>query len=312
MHTKIKRFALVSSTAASMLLASFTGFTQQTVPDVKATELRGGIYVLEGAGGHVGVSTGESGSFVIDSQFSAIAEKLIATIKNLSDKDIKILLNTHWHGDHVGGNVAFAQAGAVIMAHENVLLRVSELTARPTLPAPKAMPLPEKGRPTVLIKDDGFSLAMNGQDINVVHEPDAHTDGDVWVHFKQANIIHTGDLQFHSVFPFIDVDTGGTIDGYISAQENIYAAANDNTIIISGHVTPGGDPVGNKERLGEDIKVLKEVRKIMADVVASGVSLEQAQEAKPLAELAKTHGNWFITEERMVRLIYTDLKKRLN
>jgi glyoxylase-like metal-dependent hydrolase (beta-lactamase superfamily II) len=312
MYKQIKKSLLITGAALSLLVGSFATFAQQTVPDVKATELRGGIYVLEGSGGHVGVSTGESGSFVIDSQFSAIAEKLIKKIKELSDKDIKILLNTHWHGDHVGGNVAFAQAGAVIMAHENVLPRVSELTARPTLPAPKSMPLPEQGRPSVLINDEGLSLVMNGQEITVVHEPEAHTDGDVWVYFKQANIIHTGDLQFHAVFPFIDVDTGGTIDGYISAQENIYAAANDNTIIISGHVTPGGDPVGNKARLAEDIKVLKEVRKIMTEVVASGISLEQAQEARPLAELAKTHGNWFITEERMVRLIYTDLKKRLN
>jgi glyoxylase-like metal-dependent hydrolase (beta-lactamase superfamily II) len=311
MPTQRKNNAFTSIIAASLLIYSSLSLSQQAPPEVKATELRSGVYVLEGAGGHVGVSTGESGSFVIDSQFSSIAGKLIEKIKSLSDKEIKVLLNTHWHGDHVGGNLAFAQAGAVIMAHENVLPRVSELTARPTLPAPKAMPLPEAARPTVLIKDDGASLSMNGQTITLVHEPNSHTDGDVWVHFKEANIIHTGDLQFHGVFPFIDVDTGGTIDGYISAQENIYAAANDDTMIISGHVTPGGNAVGNRARLADDIKVLKQVRDIMAKVVTSGMSLEEAQAAKPLAELAKTHGNWFITEERMVRLIFTDLKKRL-
>lgn len=301
----------ISLATTSALFISMTVNAQQPLPEIKATDLGQGVYVLEGSGGHVGVSVGKDGAFVIDSQFSPIADKLIAKIKSLSDVEIKLLLNTHWHGDHVGGNMKFAQAGAVIMAHENVLPRLSSVTPRPTLPAPDAMPMPESARPTILLGDDGAKMSMNGQDIVIVHEPQAHTDGDMWVYFKQADVIHTGDLQFHGVFPFIDVDTGGTIDGYIRAQENMIAAAGPDTIFISGHVTPGGSAVGDKERLAQDVKVLKQVRDIMAKVVQSGMTLEEAQQAKPLEELAKTHGNWFISQERMIRLVYTDLKRRL-
>jgi Zn-dependent hydrolases, including glyoxylases len=284
---------------------------QQGLPPVKATDLGAGLFVLEGAGGHVGVSVGKDGVFVIDSQYAPIAPKLIEKISELSPEPIKLLLNTHWHGDHVGGNAVFKAAGAEIMAHKNVLTRVSAPQAWPTLGFPDAEPIPVAGRPTRLLDDEGLVFKQNGQTILVKHEPTAHTDGDVWVYFVEADVIHAGDLSFHQIFPFIDVDTGGTIDGYIAGQEAIIAAAGPATKIITGHVKQGGNPVTNRDGVAGDVALLKSVRAKMAKVVADGMSLEQALAAKPIAEEAKTLDWRFITEERMVRLVYADLKRQL-
>lgn len=267
--------------------------------EIKTTEVVPGIYMLEGAGGNIGLSTGEDGAFIIDDQFAPLSEKIQTAISAVYDGEISFLLNTHWHGDHAGGNENFARAGATIVAHDNVRKRLKEGRdgERPIPPAP-ADALP------VITFSETMTFHWNGQAIYIQH-PDAigaHTDGDAIVHFKDANVVHMGDVFFNGGYPFIDLNSGGDLDGYIAAHEGVLAAIDDETKIIPGH-----GPLANKADLLATKDMLIEVRSRIQQAIADGLDEDAVVNADPLKDLSKKWGQGFIKGEFMTRTAYKSL-----
>ncbi len=210
------------------------------------------------------------------------------------------MLNTHWHGDHTGGNENLGGAGALIVAHDNVRERMSverfHAFFDSTVPASPPLALP------VVTFTDAVTFHLNGDEIHAFHVPPAHTDGDAVIHFREANVIHAGDVMFNGMFPFIDLDSGGSVDGYIAAEDRILELADDETRIIPGH-----GPLSNRAELAGFREMLQSARDRIAALVAKGKSLEQAIEAQPLADLAEEWGKGFISADAFVRIVHEDL-----
>jgi glyoxylase-like metal-dependent hydrolase (beta-lactamase superfamily II) len=267
------------------------------------SEVVRGISLIEGvegfAGGNVAVSVGKDGVFIIDDELEVMSAKLQAELAKLSKQPVRFVINTHFHGDHAGGNAAFGNAGAVILAHDNVRQRLS--AAELEQAKDKVVATPGAGLPVVTFAQD-VTLHLNGDTVHVFHVPPAHTDGDVVVHFTQANVIHTGDLFLSKGYPFVDLKSGGNFAGFIGAADAILAIANPNTRIIPGH----GKIVGRAElQVWRD--VLEQVRQRVQKLIRSGKTLEQAIAAKPTADLDEKMGSNFITPDAMVEAAYKSL-----
>jgi len=271
----------------------------------KSTELAPGLYMLEGqggfAGGNVGLSTGEDGVVLIDDGLPPLTGTLLAAIGKLTEDPVKFVINTHVHGDHVGGNEALGTLGAVILAHDNLRLRMvadGMTTADGKAPAPKAA-LP------VLTFSDSVTFHLNGRRAFVFHVEHAHTDGDAVIHFLDDNIIHVGDVMFNGLFPFIDLDSGGSVEGYIAAQKRILALADEQTKIIPGH-----GPLASRKDLQTAVDMLQGAHDRVRRLVDAGQSEEAILAANPLEDY---HDDWnwgFITTERMTRTLYRALTEK--
>lgn len=268
--------------------------------EIKATAVTAGLYMLEGAGGNIGLSVGPDGAFVIDDQFAPLSDKIMAAIKAINAAPVEFVLNTHWHGDHTGGNEAFGAAGAHIVAHDNVRKRLKEGLKRETSQTP---PAPEGALPVVTFSDQ-VSFYWNGRDIRVVHLKDAHTDGDAIIHFRDADVIHTGDIYFNGGYPYVDLQSGGTFDGLIAAQEKILALCTEKTVIIPGH-----GPLSSKAVLAPYVAMLKDVRKRIAALIAQGMTEDQIVKADPLKDLNPTWGTGFINGEALTRTVVKSLTR---
>ena len=294
----------------TVILAFFTLFAlagpllaQDAPPEVtfEATELAPGLYMLVGVGGfgggNVGLLKGEDGVVMVDDSFPPHIEKLAAAVAKVAGAPVDFVINTHVHGDHLGGNPAFHDKGATIVAHDNVRDRL----VKNGFPTPDGVePAPPEMLP-VLTFDDTVTFHLNGQESHVFHVADAHTDGDAIIHFKNADVIHMGDVFFHTLFPYIDVDNGGGVDGYIAAQEKVLAMASDSTKIIPGH-----GPLANKKDLEASIKMLKVARDSIGAMIKDGKTIEEILEAKPLAEYEAQ--SWqFISTERMIRQVHRSI-----
>lgn len=272
---------------------------QRNFDDVTITteKLTKHVYMLQGAGGNIGVSIGEDGVFVIDDQFAPLSGKIIATIKTLSDMPITFLANTHHHGDHTGGNANMAKEGATIMAHENVRQRLEQ-------PGKDGNTKPEKALPIITFNDT-MSLYFNGEKVLIFHVDNAHTDGDALLYFTKSNVLHTGDTYFKERYPFIDLNSGGSVNGYINSAKKALMLIDNTTKIIPGH---GG--LSNKKEFQEFLAMLETLKvaveteisqgKTEADVTAN-TSLTKAYD-----ELG--YGNYFINSERFRTILYKSLK----
>ncbi len=269
---------------------------------VETQDLGGGVYALiTNRGGNVGVSVGEDGVFMIDTQFAPVAPFLDLAQRAVSeDKPVELVLNTHLHGDHVLGNAWFAERGAVVMAHESVRdALINPVTANLTGSTPE--PLSGDFLPVVNLKG-GETLSYNDQTVRLYHEPDAHTAGDIWVYFVEADVIHAGDLLFSGWFPYIDLDNGGTVNGFIAAMQSMVDVANPDTQVIAGH-----GPMSTEADLEASIAMLTEARARVAALVEDGHSYAQVLEAEPLTDFHDAW-NWrFITTERMIWTLYRDI-----
>jgi glyoxylase-like metal-dependent hydrolase (beta-lactamase superfamily II) len=269
--------------------------------EIKTEKVAEGLYALFGAGGNIGVSVGADGVFMIDDQYAPLSDKLLAAIKALSDKPLRFLVNTHWHGDHTGGNENFSKTGVVIVGHDNVRKRMSTNQFIAAFKM-KVDPSPPVALPIITFSDTA-TFHFNGQEIDAFHVPPAHTDGDSALYFPGLNVLHTGDLFFNGLYPFIDVDSNGSIDGMIGAADKILPMINDQTKIIPGH-----GPVGTKADYAAFRDMLKTARDSVNALIQAGKSEEEAVAAKPMASLEEKWGKGFLNSDLFTQIVYKSLK----
>lgn len=267
--------------------------------EIKAEQLAPGVAVLFGAGGNIGVSYGEDGTVLIDDQFAPLTGKIQTAIAGLGASPVKFLINTHWHGDHTGGNENFGKAGAVIMAHDNVRVRMAS-DQKTGFGEVKASP---KAALPVITYAEGLKLHLNGEEVRVVSVPPAHTDGDSIVHWTKSNVIHMGDLYFNKVtFPFVDRGSGGDVRGVIMAADKALAMADDATKIIPGH-----GPVATKADLKAYRDMVSEIVSRVEKAAKEGKTLAEVKAMKP-ADGFGVATNGFITANRFVETVYSTVK----
>lgn len=297
------------SACALLLVASGTAQAQDKALDklqLKATPVRPGLSMLEGvngfAGGNVGVSVGEDGVFIVDDELEKMSGKLVAALAKISKQPVRFVINTHWHGDHSGGNAALAKKGAIIVAHDNVRTRLNAAQAADRAKHKHSKSGAHTGLPVVTFAED-VSLHLNGDTVHLIHVPPAHTDGDALVHFTKANVIHAGDLFLSVGYPYVDLGSGGRFEGFIGAANQILALSNDNTKIIPGH----GTLVGKAEvRAWRDVLVT--VRDRVGKLIAAGKTVKQAVAAKPTSDLDAKVGSNFVSADQIVEAAYKSMK----
>jgi glyoxylase-like metal-dependent hydrolase (beta-lactamase superfamily II) len=289
--------------ALSALVAiAFAPSALAQLPSAKTVDLGGGIHVIFGQGGNIGVSTGPDGVFVIDDQYPGTAPANLAKIREIAGAGPRYLVNTHWHGDHAGGNAAFAEAGAMIFAHENVRKRLSGQVKSIGLNGQPAPTSPEPAWPVVTFTS-GVDFHLNDETILVSKMRVSHTDGDSIIRFVEPNIIHAGDIFFNGIFPVIDLGSGGSVKGYLAAMEEIWAMADDKTRIIPGH----GD-MAAKADLRKQIDMLSGAIAAVEKHVKAGDSLQKTVAAKPLKPWLKYAWS-FISEDSFTTTLYNGLKQ---
>jgi glyoxylase-like metal-dependent hydrolase (beta-lactamase superfamily II) len=279
--------------AGLLLFACAATQAQDTATSFKSTEVASGIYMLEGAdgfgGGNISLLVGDDKIVLIDDAMVPTAPALLEAALEVAGRPIDFVINTHLHGDHTGGNALLSEDGAVVFAHDNIRKR---LLADPTDAGGPA------GLPVVTFSEE-LSFHVNGMTAHAFHLERAHTDGDAAIHFVEANVIHAGDVMFNKLFPYIDLDNGGSVDGYIAGQERLYSMADENTVLIPGH-----GALASKADLRENLDVLIDCKARVAKLVAEGKSIDEVLEINPLADYHDTY-NWsFITTERMTRTLY--------
>lgn len=296
--------------AAAFALMAFTAApaSAQNMDDVqiRTERLTDGVYVLFGQGGNIGVSVGDDGVFVIDDQFAPLTDKILAAIRAISSEPVRFVFNTHWHGDHTGGNENMGEAGALIVAHTNVRERMSveqvlERVGRPVSTTPAS---PEGALPVVTFTED-VSFHINGDELHAFHVSNAHTDGDAIVHFVGANVVHMGDTFFRGRFPFIDTASGGSIDGLIAAVGDALAVMDADTRIIPGH----GEVAGRAD-LQEYADALKGMRGAVSAAMARGMTRQQLLEARPIRQWAEAWGQNRDAENSFAETLYVSLGGR--
>ena len=266
--------------------------------EIRVERVAPGVAVLFGRGGNIGLSYGADGNVIIDDQYAPLTDKVIAAVRSVDPDPIRFVVNTHWHGDHTGGNENVGATGAVIVAHENVRRRMS---VGQMLRGEQVPPAPSGALPVVTFTDD-VSFHLNGDDIRVHHVEHAHTDGDALVYWTRANVLHMGDTYFNGILPFIDLESGGSVDGYIAAVEQGLRIANDRTVIIPGH-----GPVATRANLQAFRDMLVELRTRVAAEIRAGRSLEQVKALR----LADRYGRPtdFISPDSFIETLYRDLSR---
>ena len=265
--------------------------------EIKATKLTESIYMLEGSGGNIGVLVGNDGIIIIDDQFAPLTEKIKTALSKISNKPVRFVINTHFHGDHAGGNENFGGQGAIIVAHDNVRKRLSvDYLFEALKQTQKASPY--EALPKITFADS-VTFHLNGETVHVFYGKNAHTDGDVIIHFKESNIFHTGDVFVRYGFPFIDQGAGGSIDGMIKAIEYLISITNDKSRIIPGH-----GAMSTKKDLIDYKNMLVTVRNRVADGMKQGKTLQQIADSDPLKGYVAVFDKYFF-----VQAIYNSLKK---
>jgi cyclase len=260
-----------------------------------------GTYMLVGKGGNIGLSVGDDGVLLIDSQFKQLTDKILSAINNrITDKSVKFLINTHWHQDHTGGNENFVKNGAIIIAHENVRERLNAEQFVDFLNKTfEASPL--NALPTITYKDS-ITFYFNEDKIDVYHLPNAHTDGDSIIYFNKRNIIHTGDIYVNGRYPFIDHSSGGSIDGIITGIEKIISIIDNETKIIPGHGL-----LSNLGELQNYLIMLKDIRQQVLTMVNNGATLNEIIKSDITSKYDNLYSDSFINSEDFLGFVYNDV-----
>ena len=268
--------------------------------EVKAEKVAGSVYMLTGAGGNIGVSVGDDGIVVVDDQYAPLAPKIEAALKGITDKPVRFIINTHYHGDHTGGNEYFGQKGTIV-AHENVRKRLAAgttMSGHATPPAPKAA-LP------IVTFNDTLTVHLNGEDVRAMHMPPGHTDGDSVIWFSKSNVVHMGDDFFSGLFPRIDVENGGSVKGWITAINKVLLAVPDDVKIIPGH-----GPLSDKAGLRKFMEMLKGTSAAVEKGIAAGKTLDQLKAEKVLGPWDAEWGQGFIKADLFTEMLFNDLSKK--
>ena len=270
--------------------------------EITSEKLADGIYMLTGSGGNLGLAVGADAVFLIDDQYAPLTPKIKAAIGAITNKPVQFVLNTHWHGDHTEGNENFAEAGALIVAHDNVRRRMGteQFLAFFNMRVP---PSPKRALPLVTFTTD-ITFHINGDEVTALHCPAAHTDGDAIVHFRRADVIHMGDIHFNYMYPFIDTASGGSADGVIAAVDRALALATDRTKIIPGH-----GPLASKADLLAYREMLATVVGRIKTQLAAGKQMKEIIDSKPTQEFEARWGNGFIKADTWVNMLVTGLRK---
>jgi len=293
----MRKLLLLTLMATAFPCAAQTNFDTVQVRTIPITT---NVYMLQGAGGNIGVSVGSDAVFVIDDQFAPLTKKILAAIAELTPNPVRFVVNTHWHSDHTGGNENLGQAGAIIYAHENVRRR---MTAGQFIEAlnSRVEPAPPGALPVVTFKD-AVTFHINGDSVTTVHVAPAHTDGDVIIHFTKANVIHMGDTFHNAGLPFVDLSSGGSIHGIIAAADKVLAMSNAQTRIIPGH-----GPLADRARLKLYRDMVVALRDRVRTLISTGKTADQVVELNIGAPYAKDFPGG---HERFVRLAHQELSKK--
>ena len=263
---------------------------------IRVERVAPGVAILFGRGGNIGLSYGADGNLLIDDQYAPLSERILAAVRSVDPDPIRFVVNTHWHGDHTGGNENIGRTGAVIVAHDNVRRRMSmdQVVRGDAVPPSPAGALP------VITFSDSTTFHLNGDDLRVVHVEHAHTDGDALVYWTHANVLHMGDCFWNGLLPFIDLDSGGSIDGAIAAAETGLGLANETTVIIPGH-----GPIGRRA----DLLRYRDMLRTLRDRVAAGIRARRSLDQIKALRLADSYGpaDGFISPDSLIETIYRSL-----
>ncbi len=280
----------------------FTSNAQEKEVTISIDTLSNQVYMLTGQGGNIGIYLGENNTFMIDDQFARLSEKLKTAIGTLTDKPIAFLFNTHMHGDHTGGNAEFNSAGTNIVAHENVRSRMVENQIKSINDEKMDANVARSMLPEVTFSTD-ITFHDGEETIMAFHVHNAHTDGDAMVYFMKNNVLHMGDTYFSGRYPYIDLKSGGSINGFIEAHKKALLVINDETTIIPGHGRPS-----NKKELEKYTAMLEEIKGIIQKEIDAGKTLQEIQANTELTKAYDaSHGANFIKPERMKEIFYTSL-----
>jgi len=297
---------LLRAAVLGALLAPIAAVAQRDFSKVEivTTKLTDSTYMLTGAGGNLGLAIGPDAVFLVDDQFAPLTPKIVAAIAKLTDKPVRFVLNTHWHGDHTGGNENLGKTGAIIVAHENVRKRMSteqftEFSQSTTPPSPPG------ALPIVTFTGGSVSFHLNGDEVRAIHMPNAHTDGDTVIHFVKSDVVHMGDIFWNGLYPLIDVSAGGSVDGTIAACDRALALTNGRTRVIPGH-----GPLGTVAELRIYRDMLATVSGRIKRMIAAGRSRDEIVASDASAEFDAQWGARFINGERFRGMLASDLMRK--
>jgi glyoxylase-like metal-dependent hydrolase (beta-lactamase superfamily II) len=286
----------------AILFTSINSLSAQEKPvEFSTFQLSDTVYMLKGRGGNVGISTGEDGLYIIDDQLKPITAQLLQAIRKVSNKPIRFVINTHYHADHVGGNEALGETGTVVIAHDNIRKRMT--TEQGSIFRQETTPPYPKGALPVLTFNDRMSLHLNGETATAYYVANGHTDGDSIIHFPASNVIHMGDMFFNGLYPYVDLDAGGSMQGVIAAADLALSMADEATRIIPGH-----GPLAMTEDLKNYRDYLVEASANVQELIDQGMSLEQIIATKPTSEWDEELGKTWITPAQFVTFIYNSLE----
>jgi len=289
---------------ASLLVALFTGSLATAQQDFSSVEIHstpvaGSVYLLQGAGGNIGVSVGTDGVVMVDDQFAPLAVRIRVALKEITDKPLRFLLNTHFHGDHTGGNAQFG-TNATIIAHENVRRR---LEAGGNVGGTEVQPAPKEALPIITFSDRA-SVHLNGEEIRAIHLPHGHTDGDSVIYFTQSKVVHMGDDFVTYGFPFVDARSGGSVQGMIDGVEKVLTLVPADVKIIPGH-----GQISTPDDMRKFVQMLKDTRALVAEAARQGKTAVQMKEQHLLAQYENL-GKGFIKTEAWIDLLYTEVSQK--
>jgi cyclase len=292
----VKVFLLL--TVVLLFAVSTQAQTDFSKVEIKATKVAGNVYMLQGAGGNIGVSVGDDGLLIVDDQYAPLADKIKAALKGIADKKLRFILNTHWHQDHTGSNAIFGTE-ATIIAHDNVRKRLStdqrSEVFNSTTPASPKEALP------IITFNQSLTVHFNGEEIRAIHFPQGHTDGDSVIFFSSSNVVHLGDDFFAGRFPFVDLESGGTVEGLVRNIGELIGKIPPGAKLIPGH-----GPISTLDDLKSYHRMLQQTTEIVRGKIAAGKTLDQIKSEGLPAEWAPW-GTGFIKTDRWVETIYKSL-----
>ena len=290
--------------AIALVLLSFAAAAQDedlSKVEMKVIKVSGSVYMLQGSGGNIGASVGEDGIVIVDDEFAPLADRIRAALKGITDKPVRFVINTHWHFDHTGGNEPFSQTSTVI-AQDNVRKR---LIAGGTMGNNGSVKFDMKAAPKaalpIITFDHDVSVHLNGEDIRALHYPHGHTDGDSVIFFPQSNVVHMGDDFVTYGFPFVDLRSGGSVEGMIAAMEQVSAQLPADVKVIPGH-----GPISTLDDVRRYVNMLKETLAVVEKGIKAGKTLDQLKQENVLAPWQKWNGQ-FITADEWLITLYNDL-----